>query len=239
VARLTAPAFLRETRFTVDLRGGPLAVHANSALRPRDPVSEDDDVPSQPLRPQPQVTEILEAWKAGDDTALERLLPMVYRELRVIARRHLRGERATHTLQPTALVNEAYLRFQSLRSIQWHDRAHFFAFASRIMRRVLVDHARGRQSAKRGSHAKHVGLTEGLDGMVDPALSSAELIDLDRAMDRLAAENPRLSRLVELRFFGGLTFEEAAQVLECSSRTVKRDWVFARAWLLRELGAVS
>jgi RNA polymerase sigma factor (TIGR02999 family) len=199
------------------------------------------DDPSSASPPPPvDVTEILDAWKSGDDQALERLLPAVYRELRVIAARQLRGERSDHTLQPTALVNEAYLRLKDLRAIRWHDRAHFFAFASRIMRRVLVDHARGRLAKKRQADVGHAVLLEGLDeipGVARAGFADAELIDLDRALDRLALEEPRLSRLVEVRFFGGLTVEEAAVVLECSPRTVKRDWVFARAWLLRELGA--
>jgi RNA polymerase sigma factor (TIGR02999 family) len=182
------------------------------------------------------VTELLRAWKGGDDDALERLIPTIYRELRAIAAQQLQGERIGHTLQPTALVHEAFLKLQDLSRIRWHDRTHFFAFSSRIMRRILVDHARGRLAAKRGAEALHVGLTEGWDSAVEPALSPAELIDLDRALDRLAQEEPRLTRLVEVRFFGGLTVEEAAEVLECSPRTVKRDWAFTRAWLLNQLG---
>lgn len=185
------------------------------------------------------VTELLRAWKGGDDGALERLIPTVYSELRDIAARQLQGERAGHTLQPTALVHEAFLKLQDLNSMRWHDRAHFFAFSSRIMRRILVDHARGRLAAKRGAEALHVGLTEEWGGAVEPALSSAELIDLDRALDRLAEEDPRLTRLVEMRFFGGLSVEETAEVLECSPRTVKRDWAFTRSWLLNQLGHSS
>ncbi len=184
----------------------------------------------------PAVTQVLEAWKAGDDGALERLLPMVFEELRAIAGRQLRREREGHTLQPTALVNEAYLKLRQLRGIRWHDRVHFFAFASRIMRRILVDHARGRLAAKRGAGAIPVEWIQGLEERAEGGLGAATLIDLDRALDRLALERPKLARLVEARFFGGLTVEEAATVLECSPRTVKRDWVFARAWLLRELG---
>ena len=187
----------------------------------------------------PDVTSLLQAWKGGDDRALERLIPSVYRELRALAAQHLYGERTGHTLQPTALVNEAFLKLQGLRDIRWHDRAHFFAFSSRIMRRILVDHARGRMAAKRGAEVLSVSPLEGWEGAVAPALSSAELIDLDRALDRLAEEEPRLTRLVEVRFFGGLTVEEAAEVLECSPRTVKRDWAFTRAWLLNQLGQPS
>ena len=182
------------------------------------------------------ITELLRAWKGGDDEALEDLVPVVYRELRALAAHQLQGERTGHTLQPTALVHEAFLKLRELRSIQWHGRAHFFAFSSRIMRRILVDHARGRLAAKRGADMPHVGLIEGQDGAMEPALSPAELIDLDRALDRLAAVEPRLVKLVDMRYFGGLTVEESAEVLACSPRTVKRDWAFARAWLLKELG---
>jgi RNA polymerase sigma-70 factor, ECF subfamily len=182
------------------------------------------------------VTMLLRSWKGGDDGALERLIPTVYRELRALAAQQLQGERTGHTLQPTALVHEAFLKLQSLSGIRWQDRTHFFAFASRIMRRILVDHARGRLAAKRGADVLFVGPLEEWRGAAEPALSPAELIDLDRALDRLAAEEPHLTRLVEVRFFGGLTVEEAAEVLECSPRTVKRDWAFARSWLLNQLG---
>jgi RNA polymerase sigma factor (TIGR02999 family) len=185
---------------------------------------------------EPEVTRVLEAWKRGDDRALEELLPMVYAELRTIASRQLRQERPGHTLQPTALVNEAYLKLQRLRSIRWHDRSHFFAFASRIMRRILVDHARGRLAAKRGAGVVQVDWLEGIGERERSDLSAEVLVDLDRALDRLTTERPRLAQLVEVRFFGGLTVDEAAAVLDCSPRTVKRDWAFARAWLLRELG---
>lgn len=185
----------------------------------------------------PDVTEQLRAWKSGDDVALIRLIPAVYRELREIAGRQLKAERSEHTLQPTALVNEAFLKLQSLRSIEWQSRMHFFAFSSRIMRRILVDHARGRLAAKRGAEVPHVSLSDGWEGSAESGLGAAELIDLDRSLDRLAVEEPRLARLIEVRFFGGLTVEEAAEVLECSPRTVKRDWAFARAWLLRDLGS--
>lgn len=184
----------------------------------------------------PEITEYLRAWEKGDDRALEQLLPMVYAELRAIAANHLGSERSGHTLQPTALANEAYLRLQGLKNVPWHDRTHFFAMASRIMRRVLVDHARARSAQKRGADAPRVELTEGLNDALQPAMDAVELIDLDRALDQLAEAEPRLARLVEVRFFGGLTIEEAAGVLGCSPRTAKRDWAFARAWLLRRLG---
>ena len=160
---------------------------------------------------------------------------MVYAELRAIAAKHLRAERPGHTLQPTALANEAYLRLRGLGEVPWHDRAHFFAIASRIMRRVLVDHARANLAQKRGAGSPMVQLTEGLHEGIAPAMDAAELIDLDRALDQLAAEEPRLSRLIELRFFGGLKIEEVSALLGCSPRTAKRDWAFARAWLLQKL----
>ncbi len=184
-----------------------------------------------------EITGYLRAWEQGDDGALERLLPIVYAELRVIAARHLGSERPGHTLQPTALVNEAYLRLRGLGGVPWHDRTHFFAIASRIMRRLLVDHARGKMAQKRGSDAPKVVVSEGFHDQVQPSMDAAELIDLDRALDELAAEAPRLARLVELRFFSGLDIEEASSLLGCSPRTAKRDWAFARAWLLNRLSA--
>lgn len=160
---------------------------------------------------------------------------MVYAELRAIAARHLRSERSGHTLQPTALVSEAYLRLRGLGDVPWHDRAHFFAIASRIMRRVLVDYARANLAQKRGAGAPMVELSADRQGGAAPSMDSAQLIDLDRALDQLATAEPRLSRLVELRFFGGLTIEEVSAILGCSPRTAKRDWAFARAWLLHKL----
>lgn len=162
---------------------------------------------------------------------------MVYTEMRAIAAKHLRSERSGHTLQPTALANEAYLRLRGIGDVQWHDRAHFFAIASRIMRRVLVDHARASLAQKRGAGAPMVQIDDVLQGSAGmaPAMDAAALIDLDRALDQLTAEEPRLSRFIELRFFGGLKIEEIAELLGCSPRTAKRDWTFARAWLLHKL----
>ena len=160
---------------------------------------------------------------------------MVYAELRAIAAKHLRGERPGHSLHPTALVNEAYLRLRGLDNVPWHGRAHFFAIAARIMRRVLVDHARANLAQKRGGGSAMVELEDHLEEGVAPSMDAAELIDLDRALDQLAAEEPRLSRLIELRFFGGLNIDEVSEVLGCSPRTAKRDWAFARAWLLHRL----
>lgn len=161
---------------------------------------------------------------------------MVYAELRAIAARHLKSERPDHTLQPTALANEAYLRLRNLGDGPWHDRSHFFAIASRIMRRILVDHARAKMAHKRGA-GQRVQLIEGLHEGPRSVMDAEELIDLDRALDQLSATEPRLSRLVELRFFGGLNIEEASAMLGCSPRTAKRDWAFARAWLLHRLNA--
>lgn len=187
----------------------------------------------------PEITQYLRAWEHGDDGALERLLPLVYAELRTIAARHLSSERPGHTLQPTALVNEAYLRLRGLGDVPWHDRTHFYAIASRIMRRVLVDHARAKMAQKRGSDAPRVLLTEGYHEAMHSSMDAAELIDLDRALNELAAEAPRLARLVELRFFSGLGIDEASSLLGCSTRTAKRDWAFARAWLLNRLSEGS
>ena len=160
---------------------------------------------------------------------------MVYAELRAIAARHFGAERPGHTLQPTALVNEAFLRLRGLSGVPWHDRTHFFAIASRIMRRLLVDHARARMAQKRGSDTPRVAVGEGFLEGIEPAVDAEELIDLDQALDDLASESPRLARLVELRFFSGLGIDEASSLLGCSPRTAKRDWVFARAWLLNRL----
>ena len=184
-----------------------------------------------------EITEYLRAWEQGDDGALERLLPLVYAELRSIAAKHLGSERPGHTLQPTALVNEAYLRLRRLGDVPWHDRTHFFAIASRIMRRVLVDHARAKMAQKRGSDVPRVVLDERRHEELQSSMDAAELIDLDRALDELATAAPRLARLVELRFFSGLGIDEASTLLGCSPRTAKRDWAFARAWLLNRLSA--
>jgi RNA polymerase sigma factor (TIGR02999 family) len=160
---------------------------------------------------------------------------LVYGELRAIAAKRLGAERPGHTLQPTALVNEAYLRLRGLGGVPWHDRTHFFAIASRIMRRLLVDHARAKLAQKRGSDAPRVVVGEGYHQEIQPSMDAAELIDLDRALNELAADSPRLARLVELRFFSGLGIDEASSLLGCSTRTAKRDWAFARAWLLNRL----
>jgi RNA polymerase sigma factor (TIGR02999 family) len=176
------------------------------------------------------VTGLLHDWNRGDRHALERLMPIVTGELRRLARAHLRRERRDHTLQPTALVNEAYLRLIHIDRIQWRDRTHFFAFASRVMRRILVDHARAHRAAKRSGWK--VTLTPGVEVGERKDL---DIIALDAALDELALMDARQARLVELRFFAGLTIDETADVLGVGAATVARDWATARAWLYRRL----
>ena len=178
------------------------------------------------------VTELLVAWSAGDSSALDRLVPLVHAELRRLARRQMRRERDGHTLQTTALVNEAYLRLVDLSRIRWQDRAHFFAMSARLMRRILVDHARSRQYVKRGGGAWRVTFDEALVASAEPA---ADLLALDDALQALARVDARKSQVVELRYFGGLSVEETAEALHVSPETVMRDWRLARAWLLREI----
>lgn len=180
----------------------------------------------------PQITELLAAWGNGDRSALDRLIPLVYDELRRIAHRHLQGERAEHTLQTTALVNEVYLKLANERAMQWHGRGHFLAVAAQLMRNILVDYARTRNYAKRGGGAQPVALEEALTVADERA---AGLLALDDALQRLATFDERKSRVAVLRFFAGLSVEETAQVLEVAPVTVMRDWQFARAWLQREL----
>ena len=178
------------------------------------------------------MTELLLAWGNGDEAAFDRLVPVVHSELRRIARRHMGHERVGHTLQPTALVNEAYLRLVDIGKVQWQDRAHFFALSSRLMRRVLVDGARSRGYQKRGGGAHKVTLVEGRIGAAQPA---ADVVALDEALEALAAIDPRKSQVVEMRYFGGLSIEETAEALSVSVRTVKRDWTMAKLWLVLEL----
>lgn len=178
------------------------------------------------------VTELLRAWSDGDDEALERLVPLVEVELRRLARGYMARERREHTLQTTALINEAFLRLTDARRIRWQDRAHFLGISARLMRRVLVDHARARGFHKRGGDARRVSLDEGL--AVSPDLG-LDVVALDRALEALAKVDFRKSKIIELRFFGGLSVEETAEVLHVSADTVKRDWRLAKLWLLREL----
>jgi RNA polymerase sigma factor (TIGR02999 family) len=177
------------------------------------------------------VTELLRAWRAGDDAALGRLTPLVYQELRRAARQCLRRERPGHSLDATALVHEAYLRLLGTQRVNWQDRAHFLAMAATIMRRLLVEHARARRRHKRGGDQMRVPL----NAVQASSEKGPDLVALDDALEALAAIDPRRSRVIELRCFGGLTVAEAAGVLQVSSDTVMRDWKLARAWLLREL----
>ena len=193
----------------------------------------DPNVLGTPITPLPgAVTELLRAWGDGDDGALEQLTPLVEAELRRLARGYMRRERPDHTLQPTALVNEAFLRLTGARGVRWQDRAHFLGISARLMRRVLVDHARSRGYHKRGGGAQRVTLTEELAISPEPAL---DVVALDRALEALATVDTRKSRVIELRYFGGLSVEETAEVLHVSTDTVKRDWRLAKLWLLREL----
>ena len=178
------------------------------------------------------ITQLLQEWCEGSDEALERLMPIVYDELRRIAGSYMRKEPADHTLQPTALLNEAYLRLIDQRKTRWQNRAHFFAIASKLMRRILVDHAKRHQAEKRGGGLRTITLKEGL---VEDRRRELDLVALDDALTALTRRDERQSKLVELRFFGGLTIEETGEVLGVSPASVKRDWSLAKAWLYREL----
>jgi RNA polymerase sigma factor (TIGR02999 family) len=190
-------------------------------------------IPAVP-RPNTDVTRLLRRWRDGDDEALHALVPVVETELRRLARGYMRRERRDHTLQTTALVNEAFIRIAGARDLDWQDRAHFFAISARLMRQILVDHARARIAGKRGGAQDLVALDESA-GRVHPR--SVDLLALDEALGRLEAIDPRKVRVVELRFFGGLTTAETAAALNVSDDTVKRDFRFAKLWLLRELAA--
>lgn len=179
-----------------------------------------------------EVSQLLAEWSGGDRAALDKLMPLIHEELRRLAHRHLRQERAGHTLQTSALVNEVYLRLVEERAMRWQDRAHFFAVAAQLMRLILVDYARARRYAKRGGGARHLPLDE---AVTVAATRSADLIALDDALHGLAAFDARKSRVAELRFFGGLSVEETAEVLGVSAVTVMREWRLAKAWLHREL----
>src|SRR5262249_39539527 len=179
-----------------------------------------------------EVTKLLRAWSGGDEEALARLMPLVQPELHRLAKQYLRGERPGHTLQTTALVNEAYLRLIDARQVRWQDRAHCFALSARVMRQILVDFARSRGYKKRGGGVRHVSLEEA--PLVSPKRDE-DLVALDEALTVLAEVDARKSRVVELRYFGGLTVEEAAGVLGVSPETVRRDWRLAKAWLRRQL----
>jgi RNA polymerase sigma factor (TIGR02999 family) len=179
-----------------------------------------------------EVTRLLRAWGAGDQGALEHLMPLVYGELHRLAGRYMQREHPGNTLQATALVNEAYLRLVDVTGVRWEDRAHFFALSSQMMRRILVDAARARGADKRGGGAVRLNLNESIDGMVQ---RDSRLVELDAALDSLAQFDARRARVVEMRFFGGMSVEETAEALKISTPSVMRDWKLARAWLTREL----
>jgi RNA polymerase sigma factor (TIGR02999 family) len=184
-----------------------------------------------PLSGGHQVTSLLQAWGQGDERALTQLTPLVYGELRKIARKYMAQERRDHTLQPTALINEAYVRLVHTRQPSWQNRAHFFALSAQIMRRILVDFARARRYQKRGGGVQAVTL----DDALMPSTPGRDLVALDNALAALATIDPRKSRVVEMRFFGGLSVEETARVLQVSPKTVMREWQTAKVWLLKEL----
>lgn len=186
---------------------------------------------NQPV-PGADVTALLVNWRNGDQGALDELMPVVYGELRRLAASYLRRERPGHTLQSTAIVHEAFLRLVNQRDVQWRSRAHFYGIAAQMIRRILVDHARQHQAEKRGAGAVRLELEE---GMAISPMAEVDLVGLDSALERLAALDERQSRIVELRFFTGLSVEETAEVMGLSPATVKREWSSARAWLFREL----
>lgn len=185
------------------------------------------------MEPSRTISLLLQKWSDGDKKALDELMPLVYSELRRMANKHLRGERSGHTLQPTALVNELYLRLSTQERFTYKDRAQFFGMAAKLMRNILVDHARKRKALKRGAEPYMLSL-----GKADriSRKSDLDLVLLDDALNKLANLNPQYSETVELRFFGGLTIEETAEVLSVSHATIERDWSFAKAWLRREMG---
>jgi RNA polymerase sigma factor (TIGR02999 family) len=182
--------------------------------------------------PSPEVTRLLVSWSKGDEAALEHLLPLVYGELRRLASAYLRRERPNHTLQSTALVHEAFMRLVNQQDVQWKNRAHFYAIAAQMIRRILVDYARSQHAEKRGAGAVKLALDEAVDV---PQKADVDLLGLNGALDRLAELDPRQSRIVELRFFAGLSIEETAEVMQLSPASIKREWTSARAWLFREM----
>ena len=184
------------------------------------------------MSPPSEVTQLLLAWSDGDNSALEKLIPLVYDELRRLARRYMVRERSGHTLQTTALVNEAYLRMVDLKEVQWQNRAHFFAVSAQLMRHILVDFARSRGYKKRGGGTVQIPIDDALDVSTH---EPSDLIALDDALNSLAEIDARKSKVVEMRFFGGLSVEETAHVLKISPETVMRDWKMAKVWLLREI----
>lgn len=186
------------------------------------------------MQPDENVTQLLGRWTGGDKAALDELMPLVYSELRSLAKKYLKSERSGHTLQPTALVNEVYLRLVDQQNASFQNRAQFFGLAARLMRNILVDHARKRRTAKRGGEPYRLSISTADRIGRKPDL---DIVALDDALTRLSALNPQHSKTVELRFFGGLTIEETAEAMGVSHATVERDWSFARAWLRREMSA--
>ena len=186
--------------------------------------------------PSPQVTQLLVAWGKGDELAGDQLMSLVYEELHRLAHRYMKRESPGHTLQTSALVNEAFVRLVDQKNVRWQNRAHFFCIAAQMMRRILVDYARGRKCAKRGGGAQQISLDEGLTVSEG---RSAEVVGVHEALEQLAEFDPRKSQIVELRFFGGLSIEETAGVLGVSPGTVRRDWTLAKAWLRREISSAS
>jgi RNA polymerase sigma factor (TIGR02999 family) len=199
--------------------------HADPHQRFLRRIAMSDDSPND-------ISELLVAWGGGDESALERLMPLVYDELKRLAHRYMRGERVGHTLQTTALVNEAYLRLAKWKDVRWQNRAQFFAVSAQMMRRILVDFARERQYQKRGGGALQVSLSEAAAFAGGP---ETDLVALDEALTTLAEVDSRKAQMVEMRFFGGLSIAEVAEVLKVSEETVNRDWRLAKVWLLREL----
>jgi len=187
---------------------------------------------SQATLARPGITQLLQAWGEGDEGALEQLAPLVASELHRLARKYLRQERAVRPLETTELINEVYLRHIGGHQVNWRDRAHFFAISAQMMRRILADFARSRYSQKRGGGALAVSWDETLEVSQEP---DADIVSVDEALNELAALDPRKTQVVELRFFGGLSVEETAEVLKISQRTVLRDWEFAKSWLMRNL----
>jgi RNA polymerase sigma factor (TIGR02999 family) len=205
------------------------------------PANRLTDIPAShpsrvPLSDQPDITQLLIAWEQGDGTAAERLMPVIYDELHRQAARAMRRENEQHTLQATALVHEAWLRLADQQRVNWKNRAHFFGMAAQMMRRVLVDHARGRLAEKRGGGAQQVTLSD-IHGDAGEDNGDLDVLALHEALERLAVLDPDQARIVELRYFGGLNIEETAEATGVSPATVKREWAVARAWLRRELGA--
>jgi len=208
----------------------------SSALQSPDPATAGrDSGEPRPADPQ-EVTQLLANWSQGDPTALEKLIPLVYKELRHLAHRYMEGQRPNHTLQTTALVNEAYLRLADQSKPNFTNRSHFFAVAAKAMRQILVDYAKAQQREKRGAGATKVELDEA--ALISPEQTSA-ILDVDEALEKLAVLDSRKARVVELRYFGGLNQDEIAEVLKISTVTIRRDWVFARAWLYTELHSAA